>query len=64
VIIRRHAREIGGTQAAVAFAGVILPGLYQLNVTIPPAAANGDNTVTCTYFGFSTPAGDLITVQQ
>ena len=56
--------QIGGTQANVSFAGVILPGLYQINVTIPPTAANGDTTVTCSYGGFSTPAGDLITVQQ
>jgi hypothetical protein len=27
-------------------------------------AANGDNTVTCTYGGLSTPTGDLITVQK
>jgi uncharacterized protein (TIGR03437 family) len=51
-------------QANVAFAGVILPGLYQINVTIPPTAANGDNTVLSSYGGFSSPAGDLITVQQ
>jgi trimeric autotransporter adhesin len=56
--------QIGGTQANVTFAGVILPGLYQINVTIPPTAANGDNTVICTYGGFSSPAGDLITIQQ
>jgi uncharacterized protein (TIGR03437 family) len=56
--------QIGGMQANVAFAGVILPGLYQINVTIPPTAANGDNTVLSSYGGFSSPAGDLITVQQ
>jgi uncharacterized protein (TIGR03437 family) len=55
--------EIGGAPALVAFAGVISPGLYQFNVTIPAAAANGDNIVTCTYAGLSTPAGDLIAVQ-
>ena len=40
------------------------PGLYQLNVTIPSTAANGDNTITCTYGGSSTPSSDLITVQR
>jgi uncharacterized protein (TIGR03437 family) len=55
---------IGGTQANVSFAGVISPGLYQFNVMIPPNAANGDNLVTCSYGGLSTPSGDLITVQQ
>jgi uncharacterized protein (TIGR03437 family) len=55
--------QIGGAPAQVGFAGVISPGLYQFNVTIPAAAANGDNAVICTYAGLSTPAGDLIAVQ-
>jgi uncharacterized protein (TIGR03437 family) len=55
---------IGGTQATVAYAGVISPGLYQFNVVIPPNAANGDNIVTCSYGALSTPGGDLITVQR
>jgi len=55
---------VGGNAAPVAFAGVISPGLYQLNLTIPAAAAKGDNPVSCTYGGSATPAGDLITVGQ
>jgi uncharacterized protein (TIGR03437 family) len=55
--------QVGGTPAAVAFAGVIGPGLYQLNLKIPTTAPNGDNTVGCTYNGQTTPAGNLITVQ-
>jgi uncharacterized protein (TIGR03437 family) len=55
--------RIGGAPALVTFAGVVSPGLYQLNVTIPAAAANGDNSVTCTYAGLSTPVGDLIAVK-
>jgi uncharacterized protein (TIGR03437 family) len=54
---------IGGNPAAVGFAGLISPGLYQLNVTVPASAASGDNIVSCTYGGFSTPTGDLISVQ-
>jgi len=53
--------KVGGTAAALAFAGLISPGLYQLNLTIPATAANGDNAVSCTYGGSTTPAGDLIT---
>jgi uncharacterized protein (TIGR03437 family) len=53
-----------GTQATVSFAGVISPGLYQFNVVIPPNAQNGDDTMTCSYGGFSTPNGDLIAVQR
>lgn len=54
---------IGGNPAVVGFAGLISPGLYQLNVTVPMSAANGDNPVSCSYEGFTTPTGDLITVQ-
>jgi len=55
---------IGTNAAAVAFAGLIGPGLYQLNVIIPAAAPSGDNPIGCTYGGSATPAGDLITVGQ
>ncbi len=56
--------QVGGTPAAVSFAGLIEPGLFQLNLTIPSTAANGDNQIGCTYNGSSTPAGNLITVQR
>jgi uncharacterized protein (TIGR03437 family) len=56
--------KVGGNPATVGFAGLISLGLYQFNMTIPSTAANGDNTVTCTYGGLSTPASDLITVQR
>jgi len=55
--------QIGGAAAQVSFAGVINPGLYQINVTVPATAANGDNVILCSYGGFSTPA-DLISIQQ
>lgn len=55
--------QIGGAAAQVSFAGVINPGLYQINVTVPGTAANGDNVILCSYGGFSTPA-DLISIQQ
>ena len=56
--------QIGGTAAEVQFAGVVSPGLYQLNVVIPPAAATGDNAITSNYGGLATPTGSLITVQR
>jgi uncharacterized protein (TIGR03437 family) len=56
--------QVGGTSASLTFAGLAGPGLYQLNLTIPPTAANGDNTLVCSYSGSATPAGNLITVQQ
>ena len=55
--------QIGGVSAAVTFAGVISPGLYQLNVVIPATATSGDNLITISYAGQSTPAGVILTVQ-
>jgi len=55
--------NVGGAAAVVNFVGLISPGLYQLNLTIPATSASGDNAVGCTYNGSATPAGDLITVQ-
>lgn len=56
--------QIGGLPATVTFAGVISPGLYQLNVIVPSAAQSGDNSLTCTYNGSTSPTGDLIAVQR
>jgi uncharacterized protein (TIGR03437 family) len=55
--------QIGGNNAAVSFAGLISPGLYQFNLTVPASANNGDNALRCTYNGSTTPSGALITVQ-
>jgi uncharacterized protein (TIGR03437 family) len=55
--------QIGGATALVTFAGVISPGLYQLNVTIPQGAQSGDSSLVLTYNGQSSPVGDLISVQ-
>ncbi len=56
--------QVGGMPAGVVFAGLITPGLYQLNVNLPSTVANGDNAISCSYGGLSTPAGNLITVQR
>jgi len=56
--------QIGGVPATVSFAGLISPGLWQFNVTVPPTATNGDNTLTAQYNGQSTQAGVLLTVQS
>jgi uncharacterized protein (TIGR03437 family) len=53
---------IGGAPALVGFAGLISPGLYQLNITVPSNAAAGDDAISCAYGGSSTPVGDLVTV--
>jgi uncharacterized protein (TIGR03437 family) len=55
---------IGEISATVQFAGLISPGLYQLNVVVPLLAANGDNQVVATYGGVSSPAGAMIPVSR
>lgn len=56
--------KVGGNQAAIAFAGLIGPGLYQINLTIPQGTPSTDNDISCTANGATTPAGDKITVGQ
>jgi uncharacterized protein (TIGR03437 family) len=54
---------IGGVTATVTFAGLVSPGLFQINVTVPASVGNGDQQLTATYNGQSTQSGVLITVQ-
>ena len=55
---------IGGGNAVVAFAGLISPGLFQFNVTVPSLASDGDNGITAAYGGQTTQTGALITIQR
>ena len=55
---------MGKNAANVTFAGLILPGEFQINVTIPIIARDGDLPITLTYNGFTTQAGVLVTVQH
>jgi uncharacterized protein (TIGR03437 family) len=55
--------RIGGIAAAVAFAGLVGPGLYQFNVTVPNLP-NGDAAVLATIGGAATQTGVSVTVQQ
>jgi len=54
---------IGGAPATVTFAGLIAPGLYQLNAVVPTAALSGDNSLSVSYAGLTSPLGTLISVQ-
>jgi len=56
--------EIGGVNAFVAFAGLVAPGEFQFNVTVPASLADGDQPLTATYNGSTTQAGTLITVHN
>ena len=55
--------QIGSRPATVSYAGLINPGLYQLNVVVPDTSASGDNLMTCTLNGVTSPPRDLIAVQ-
>jgi uncharacterized protein (TIGR03437 family) len=55
---------IGGVKATVQFAGLVAPGEFQFNVVIPASVGNGDESITATYGGASTPAGSLITIHN
>jgi uncharacterized protein (TIGR03437 family) len=56
--------QIGGATAAVQFAGLISPGLYQLNIIVPPSTPNGEIALTARYDGQSTQTGVVLTVQN
>jgi uncharacterized protein (TIGR03437 family) len=53
---------IAGRNAIVQYAGLISPGLFQFNVTVPAAAPQGDQVIKATYGGASTQPGTLLTV--
>jgi uncharacterized protein (TIGR03437 family) len=55
--------QIGGASATVSFAGVISPGLYQLNVAVPAGLASGDNLLAVSYAGLTSPLGVLLALQ-
>jgi uncharacterized protein (TIGR03437 family) len=53
---------IGGQEAEVLWAGLAAPGLYQLNVRVPEAAANGDLAVLAETAGALTQQNVFLTV--
>ena len=54
---------IGGVAAKVTFAGLVVPGEFQINVTVP-SLPDGDQPVDASYNSASTQNGVLITVHQ
>jgi uncharacterized protein (TIGR03437 family) len=56
--------QIGGVAATIQFAGLVAPGEFQFNVTIPASLANGDQPIAATYGGASTQSGALITIHN
>jgi endoglucanase len=55
--------SIGGVNCTVTFAGLIAPGLYQVNAVVPADAPNGDAVLFATIEGQPTP-NVKINVQQ
>jgi uncharacterized protein (TIGR03437 family) len=54
---------IGGTPAAISFAGLISPGLFQISATVPNVA-NGDQPLIITIDGTQSPPGVTIAVHK
>ncbi len=54
---------IEGVPAVVTFAGQISPGLYQINVVVPPGLASGDAAVVAFTGNTETQAAAYITIQ-
>ncbi len=53
---------IAGINAQVTFAGLVSPGLFQVNVVVPANAPSGDQPIVASYNGFKTQAGALLAV--
>jgi len=56
--------KIGGTPAAVSFAGLVAPGTYVIFLKVPSDAPDGDLALTATYNGLTIQPNLLITVQH
>jgi uncharacterized protein (TIGR03437 family) len=55
---------IGGTDAEVTFAGLVAPGLYQINVKVPESATDGDLPIQLYIQGGQTSGNLIVAVQQ
>ena len=55
--------RVGGVDAAITFAGLISPGLYQFNFVVPEVP-DGDRAVVAELRGLLTRSDLLLTVQH
>ena len=55
--------RIGGLDAAIAYAGLVSPGVYQFNVVVPQVAP-GDQPVVAELHGLLSQSGLLVTIQR
>ena len=54
---------IGGAQAVISYAGLIGPGLYQINAAVPQTTSDGDQPVVATIGGYQTQPGVFVAVK-
>ncbi len=52
---------IGGVNAAVSYAGLVSPGLFQINLTIPQVSV-GAQPVTVRFGGQASPSGPVLAI--
>jgi uncharacterized protein (TIGR03118 family) len=55
---------VGGTDATVVSARLVSNGLYQITITVPATAADGDNAVIAQVGGQTSPVNAVIAVQH
>jgi uncharacterized protein (TIGR03437 family) len=53
---------IGGVAAPVSFAGLVGPGLYQINITVPAGLTSGDNVILATVGGITSQGNALLKI--
>ncbi len=53
---------IGGIAAPVSFAGLVGPGLYQINITVPAGLTAGDNVILATVGGITSQGNALLKI--
>jgi uncharacterized protein (TIGR03437 family) len=54
---------LGGKNANVGFAGLVAPGLFQVNVQVPPDITTGDYPLTVTVGGSVSPGRVILPIQ-
>ena len=60
----RPSVHIGGVQASVDWAGLVSPGLYQFNVRVPDATADGNISVSIRIGSYETQKGTTIPIKK
>ena len=56
--------RFGGADATVEFAGLVAPGLFQINVVVPESLAAGDHEVTIHTQGQASRSGVILSVRR